>query len=118
MEVFKKILQFFRTRMPIICVVVFGLCWLADYMNGEIHGHHFDGQPDSFWKVLSICSGVMLVNGVVFIISFSAFMLVKPLPEKHKVLRFILRLIIAAAVSFFFCLCSYISVGAFYGFGG
>ena len=70
--------------MPIICVVVFGLCWLADYMNGEIHGHHFDGQPDSFWEVL----------------------------------RVILRLIIAAAVSFFFYLCSYISAYAFYGFGG
>ena len=113
-----KVLRFVRTVLPIICVVVFGLCWAADLINSGFFGHSLDGQPPAFWKAKKIISYTMLVNAWVFVISFSAFMLIKPLPDRHKGLRIFLRLIIAFIVCVFFLGCSYLSMGAFYGFGG
>jgi hypothetical protein len=113
-----KALRFVRTKLPIICTAVFGLCWLAYLINAEIHGHSFDGAPPAFWNTLEAISNVMLINSLVFVISFSAFMMIKPLPKKLKLLRVFLRLIITLIVSVFFLGCTYLSVGAFYGFGG
>ena len=113
-----KALRFVRTKLPIICTAVFGLCWLAYLINADIHGHSFDGAPPAFWNTLEAISNVMLINSLVFVISFSAFMMIKPLPEKLKLLRVFLRLIITLIVSVFFLGCTYLSVGAFYGFGG
>lgn len=118
MEGFKKILQFVRTRMPIICTVIFGLCWIAYLINCGVHKGGIDNQPDSFWITMRVIIYTMFVNSGLFVISFSALMLVKPLPEKYKVLRFILRLVIAAVVSVFFLGCTYLSAGCFVGFGG
>ncbi len=117
-SVMLKVLKFVRTVLPIISVAVFGLCWLANLINSDIHGHTFDGQPRSFWNAKKIISDVMLINSWIFAASFSAFMLVKPMPKKHKALRLFLRILIAVITSLFFLGCTYLSLGAFYGFGG
>lgn len=117
-SVMLKLLRFVRTKLPIICVVVFGLCWLAYLINGEINGHSFDGAPKALWTTLDAISNVMIVNALVFMISFMAFMLIRPLSKRFKVLRIFLRLIIALITCVFFFGCTYLSVGAFYGFGG
>lgn len=117
-NVMLKVLRFVRTVLPFICVAVFGLCWLANLINSDIHGHSFDGQPRSFWKAKEIISDVILINAWVFVVSFSSFMLVRPMPEKLKALRIIMRILIAAVTCVFFLCCTYLSMAAFYGFGG
>ena len=117
-SVMLKVLSFIRTKRPIICVVVFGLCWAAYLINSDIHGHSIDNQPRSFWNTIKFISCVMWVNAWIFSGSFSVLMLIKPLPEKLKILRVFFRLLIALIVSVFFLGCSYISTCAFVGFGG
>ena len=118
MDRLKSVIRFIRTKLPIICVVIFGLCWLAYFINSGLHKGGIDNQPRSFWNTIKVISYIVFINAFVFIGSFSAFMLIKPLPERYKVPRFLLRLVIAAAVSVFFYGSSYISMGAFVGFGG
>ena len=117
-NVMLRILQFVRIIVPIICVVVFGLCWAIDLANSDKHGHHFNGQSPAFWKTIDIISDVMVINACVFVVSFSAFTLVRPLPAEHKALRILLRLFITAIVCAVFLLFTYVSLGAFVGWGG
>ncbi len=113
-----KILHFVRIALPVICVAVFALCWIMHLINGDIYGHGFDGKPKEFWKALEIISNTMFVNACVFSVSFPAFMLIKPLPAKHKALRIILRIVITVITVAVFLFFSYISMGSFVGFGG
>ncbi len=113
-----KALKFIRTKLPVICVIVFGLCWAVYYINSELHGHSIDNQPRSYWNSIKRISYFMMVNAWIFAASFSAFMLVKPLPERYKAFRVFIRLLIAFIVSVFFWGCSFISTCAFVGFGG
>ena len=117
-NVLLKILQFVRIIVPIVCVVIFGLCWAMDLANSNKYGHHFNGQPPAFWQTIKFISDVMLINACVFVVSFTAFTLVRPLPVEHKALRILLRLFITVITCAIFLLLTYVSLGAFVGWGG
>ena len=117
-SVMLKILQFVRVIVPIICVVVFGLCWVIELANSNKYGHHFNGQPPAFWKTIKIISDVLIINACVFVVSFSAFTLIRPLSAERKVLRILLRILITVITCAVFLLVTYVSLGAFVGWGG
>ena len=113
-----SVLSIARVIVPAGCAVVFLICWIIDICNSSIHGHHYNGQPPGFWKTIDIISDVLIVNAWFFAVGFPVFMLARPLPVKHKTLRLVLRLFVSAVVCAFFFLITYISVGAFVGWGG
>lgn len=117
-SVMLSILKFVRIVLPIICVVIYGLSWIVYLVNGNIHGHSFDGAPKAFWTTIELISDVVFINAIVFVTSFSCFMLIKPLHGKYKVLRVFLRLIIDILVCAVFLFFSYLALGTFVGFGG
>ena len=86
-SVMLSILKFLRTVLPIIYIVIYGISWIIYLVNSNIHGHSFDGAPKAFWNTIELISDVVFVNAIVFVASFSCFMLIKPLPKKYKVLQ-------------------------------
>lgn len=118
MVVMRKVLNVVKIMIPIICVVVFALCWIMDIVKCNTYGHSFDGQPPEFWETIEIISKIMLIDACVFAVSFPVFMLVRPLPEKNKARRIALRILISVMGCGVFLFFSYVSLGAFVGFGG
>ena len=96
-------------KMPSLSLLAFGACWVA-YFLAPRNSNDITGLNSTYWDYIGVVILLMLVIYPIFLLSFIASLIYKPLWEKRRAVDIILRILAAIIIIPFSSLGVYLSI--------